>query len=179
MTLYLKGHQSCSLSKFEGFYFLHRNRVFSNFQLWHLVTLMPLEVQGQILPFWKPLINTFQDLDCHGCCSTLKGCQAMLKIVFYLVCYYKHLISNEHHCKSHFICKKALTSPRWSRFLLCFLNNWYHLYIFSIRIMAHKDKFCSRFKMSFCFELFLTNTSFFLNIILLFYQTTMIQIFSR
>ena len=79
MTLYFNGHQSCSLSKFDGFYLLHRNGVFSNFQLWHVVTLTPLEVQGNVLSFWKPLINISWDLDCHGCCSTVTVCQAMLK----------------------------------------------------------------------------------------------------
>ena len=26
-----------------------------NFKIWHLVTLVPLEIQGCVLPFWKPL----------------------------------------------------------------------------------------------------------------------------
>ena len=55
--------------KFWSFYFKHR----------HLVTLMPLEVQGRVLLFWKPPINIFKEPDCHGCCSTLNVCQAMLK----------------------------------------------------------------------------------------------------
>ena len=37
------------------------------------------EVQGCILPFWKPPINISEEPDCHGCCSTLNVCQAMLK----------------------------------------------------------------------------------------------------
>ena len=40
---------------------------------------MQLEVQGRVLPFWKPQINISKDPDCHGCCSTLNVCQAMLK----------------------------------------------------------------------------------------------------
>ena len=35
-----QGHQSCSLSKFERFYLQLRNRVFSNLQIWHLVTII-------------------------------------------------------------------------------------------------------------------------------------------
>ena len=49
------------------------------FKLWHLVTLMPLEVQGCVLPFWKPPINISKEPDCHGCCNALNVCQAMLK----------------------------------------------------------------------------------------------------
>ena len=49
------------------------------FQIWHLVTFMYLEVQGRVLPFWKPLINIFKEPDCHGCWSALNVCQAMLK----------------------------------------------------------------------------------------------------
>ena len=40
---------------------------------------MPLDVQGRVLPFWKPPINIFEEPDCHGCCSALNVCQAMLK----------------------------------------------------------------------------------------------------
>ena len=40
---------------------------------------MYLEVQGRVLPFWKPLINISKEPDCHGCCSALNVCQAMLK----------------------------------------------------------------------------------------------------
>ena len=40
---------------------------------------MYLEVQGCVLPFWKPLINIFKEPDCHGCWSALNICQAMLK----------------------------------------------------------------------------------------------------
>ena len=43
------------------------------------MTLMPPEVQGHVLPFWKPPVNILWDLDCHWCCSTLNVCQAMLK----------------------------------------------------------------------------------------------------
>ena len=49
------------------------------FKLWHLVTLMQLEVQGGVLPFWKPPINISREPDCHGCCSALNVYQAMLK----------------------------------------------------------------------------------------------------
>ena len=49
------------------------------FQIWHLVTFMYLEVQGRVLPFWKPLINISKEPDCHGCWSALNVCQAMLK----------------------------------------------------------------------------------------------------
>ena len=42
---------------------------------------MPLEVQGCALPFWKPPINIFKELDCNcqGCCIAQNVCQAMLK----------------------------------------------------------------------------------------------------
>ena len=40
---------------------------------------MYLEVQGRVLPFWKPPINISMEPDCHGCCSALNVCQAMLK----------------------------------------------------------------------------------------------------
>ena len=60
---------------------------------------MPLEVQGRVLPFWKPLINIFKELDCHGCCSALNISQAMLKIVFLQVSYYKRLKTNVQNCK--------------------------------------------------------------------------------
>ena len=79
MTVYLRGHLSCSLSNFEGFYSLHRSRVFSNFQLIHLVTLMPLKVQDRVLPFWKPPINISLDLDCQGYSSSFSVKKAMLK----------------------------------------------------------------------------------------------------
>ena len=39
---------------------------------------MPIEVQGHVLPLWKPPINIFWDKDYHGCCSTLNICQAIL-----------------------------------------------------------------------------------------------------
>ena len=55
--------------KFSSFYF----------KLWHLVTLMHLKAQGRVLPFWKPPINISKEPDCHGCCSALNVCQAMLK----------------------------------------------------------------------------------------------------
>ena len=55
--------------KFSSFYFKHG----------HFVTLIPLEVQGRALPFWKPPINIFKEPDCHGCCSALNVCQVMLK----------------------------------------------------------------------------------------------------
>ena len=77
MTFYLKGHQSCSLSKFEGFHLLHRNRVFSNFQLWHPVTQMPFETQGGVLPFRKPPINISWDPDCYGSAGTLNVYQVL------------------------------------------------------------------------------------------------------
>ena len=60
---------------------------------------MPLEVQGPVLPFWKPLINISKEPDCHGCCSALNISQGMLKIVFYLVSYYKLLKTNAQNCK--------------------------------------------------------------------------------
>ena len=41
--------------------------------------MAPFEVQGRVLPFWKPPINIFKEPDCHGCCCTLNLCQAMLK----------------------------------------------------------------------------------------------------
>ena len=60
---------------------------------------MLLEVQGRILPFWKPLINIFKKPDCHGCFSALNISQVMLKIVFLLVSYYKLLNTNAQDCK--------------------------------------------------------------------------------
>ena len=69
-----------------------------NLKIWHPVTLVPLEVQGRVLPFWKPLINIFKEPDCHGCCSALNVSQAMLKIVFLLVSYYKRLKTNAKDC---------------------------------------------------------------------------------
>ena len=62
-----------------------------NFKICHLVTLVPLEVQGCALLFWKRLINIFKEPDCHGCCSTLNISQFMLKIEFFIVSYYKRL----------------------------------------------------------------------------------------
>ena len=50
-----------------------------NFKIWHLVTLVPLEVQGCALPFRKPPIHIFKEPDCHGCCSALNVSQAILK----------------------------------------------------------------------------------------------------
>ena len=66
------------MSKFERFYLLHGNRVFSNFKLWHLVTLIPLEAQDCFLPFCKSPINISWDPNCQGCGGTLNVCQAML-----------------------------------------------------------------------------------------------------
>ena len=40
---------------------------------------MPIEVQGHVLPFWKPQINMSWDLDCQRYFSTLNLCQTMLK----------------------------------------------------------------------------------------------------
>ena len=65
-----------------------------NFKIWNLVTLVPLKVQGCVLPFWKPPINISKDPDCHGCCSTLNISQAMLKFVSLLVSYYMRLKTN-------------------------------------------------------------------------------------
>ena len=59
---------------------------------------MQLEVQGRVLPFWKPPINISKDPDCHGCCSALNISQVMLKIVFLLVSYYKLLNTNAQDC---------------------------------------------------------------------------------
>ena len=61
---------------------------------------MSLEVQGRVLHFWKPHINIFKDPDCHGYCSALNISQAMLKIVFLLVIYYKLLKTNAQDCKT-------------------------------------------------------------------------------
>ena len=80
MSVYLKGHQSCSMSKLEGFDLLHKNGVVKDFLIWHLVTLFPLLVQRHFLPFGKPLIYISSEPDCPGCYSTLTICQAMLKI---------------------------------------------------------------------------------------------------
>ena len=59
---------------------------------------VPLDVQGRVLPFWKPLINIFKEPECHGCCSTLNISQAMQKIAFFLVSYYKRLKTNAQNC---------------------------------------------------------------------------------
>ena len=59
---------------------------------------MPLEMQGCVLPFWIPLINISNESYCHGCCNTLNISQGMLKIVFYLVSYYKRLKTNAQNC---------------------------------------------------------------------------------
>ena len=61
---------------------------------------MPLEVQGRALPFWLPPTNISEVLDCHGCYSALNISQAMLKIVFLLVSYYKRLKTNAQDCIS-------------------------------------------------------------------------------
>ena len=101
MSLYLKRHQSYSLSKFEEFDLLCKSGVLRDFQLWHPVSLMPLEVQGHVLPFWKPPINMSQDLDCHGGCSTVNVCQAMLKNRILLISYYKRLKTNAQDCRRY------------------------------------------------------------------------------
>ena len=79
MSLYLIRHQSYSLSKFEEFDLLCKSGVLRDFQIWHPVSLMPLEVQGHVVPFWKPPINISLDLNSHECCSTLNVCQAVFK----------------------------------------------------------------------------------------------------
>ena len=40
---------------------------------------MPIEVQGHVLPFWKPPINISLDLDCQGYSSSFSVKKAMLK----------------------------------------------------------------------------------------------------
>ena len=72
-----------------------------NLKIWHPVTLVSIEVQGRVLPFWKPLINIFKEPDCHGCCTTLNISQAMLKIVFFLVSYYNLLKTNAQNCRMY------------------------------------------------------------------------------
>lgn len=56
MSWHLKGQQSCSLPNFEGFNLLNKNGVLRDFQIWHPVSLMPHEVQGHAVHFWKNLI---------------------------------------------------------------------------------------------------------------------------
>ena len=70
MSLYFKRHQSYSLSKFEEFDLLCKSGVLREFQLWHPVSLMPLEVQGHVVPFRKPPINISLEPGCQGCCTT-------------------------------------------------------------------------------------------------------------
>ena len=53
---------------------------------------MQLEVQGRVLPFWKPQINISKEPDYHGCCSALNICQAMLKKL------YTRLKTNTQNC---------------------------------------------------------------------------------
>ena len=62
---------------------------------------MHLEVQGRVLPFWKPPINILKEPDCHWCCSALNISQAMVKIEIYLVGYYKRLKTNAQDCNFH------------------------------------------------------------------------------
>ena len=81
-----------------------------NLKIWHPVTLVPLEVQGRVLPFWKPPINISKDPDCHGCCSALNISQVMLKIVFLLVSYYKLLNTNAHDCNQNLRLREELPS---------------------------------------------------------------------
>ena len=74
---------------------------------------MPLEVQGRVLPFWKPPINISKEPDCHGCCSTLNISQGMLKIVFFLASYCKRLKTNAQNCTlacpNVFHCRNAMS----------------------------------------------------------------------
>jgi len=55
---------------------------------------VPLEIQGCVLPVWRSLINISKEPYCRGCCSHLNISQGMLKILFYLVSYYKRLKTN-------------------------------------------------------------------------------------
>ena len=98
MYMYLKGHQSCSLSKFEWFDLLHKNRLLGDFQIWHPLTFVPLEVKRNVLPFWKSPINVSLEPDFQGCCSNWSVCQAMLKISILLISYYTRKLSIGQDC---------------------------------------------------------------------------------
>ena len=76
-----------------------------NLKIWHPVTLVPPEVQGRVLPFWKPLINIFKELDCHGCFSALNISQAMLKIAIITI-----IVSRLMHRTVHTHQKAAMLS---------------------------------------------------------------------
>ena len=118
MSLYLKGLQSCRLSNFFHFskitcfslyiILLYENSAtyehfwfFQVLKLWLPVTLQPLEVQGHIVPFWKPPINVSLDPGCQGCCTLQMSTKACWKMMFYYIGYYIRKITNANDCNTY------------------------------------------------------------------------------
>ena len=73
-----------------------------SFKLWQTTALMPLEVQGPVLPFWNPPVNISLDLDCQLCSSSFSLKKPCWKMLFYLISHYTHSVTNEHHCITFF-----------------------------------------------------------------------------
>ena len=53
--------------------------IFSSTKIWQPVTLQSLEVQGHVVPFWKPPINVNLEPGYQGCCPTWNVDQGLLK----------------------------------------------------------------------------------------------------
>ena len=85
------------------------------FQIWHLVTFMYLEVQGRVLPFWKPLINVSKEPDCYGCWSALNVCQAMLKNCIH----FSTLMHTTVHTSFSFILNERIIPIIWHTYYIC------------------------------------------------------------
>ena len=76
MNLYLKGYQKFNKSKLKLKLLLGK---YKSVQLWTVLFLIPLEVQGHTVPHWKGLITVKYEPRGLKCGRTLNICQAFLK----------------------------------------------------------------------------------------------------